>query len=101
MEVSKELLEDVKNYLDITWVDEAGDKKLSGMILRSMNYLNEITGSDLDFSVEESQRTLLFVRVKYERANALDDFRKNYLSELNQLITRERIKRYAQKKSNT
>lgn len=30
------LLEDVRNYLDITWDDPKGDEKLQGMIKRGM-----------------------------------------------------------------
>ena len=34
------LLEDVKNYLDITWDDEATDKKIGGLIASGMAYLD-------------------------------------------------------------
>lgn len=88
------LLEDIKNNLDITWDDEATDKKISGMISRGMKWLNDITGSELNYDEEDMPRELLFTRVMYDRAGALDDFRKNYLSEINDLVMRERVKRY-------
>lgn len=33
------LLPGVRNYLDITWDDPAGDRKLVGIILRGMDYI--------------------------------------------------------------
>lgn len=93
-DVDSKLLDDVKNYLDITWADDATDKKICGMISRSMNYFNKLTGSTLDYDVEDTPRELLFLRVMYDRAGALDDFKKNYLNELNGLVMRERVKRY-------
>lgn len=94
---AKELLNDVKNYLDITWDDDATDIKLRGMIARGMLYLNKLTGSDLDFTIEGSPRELLFIRIMYERSGALDEYRKNYLSELNSLVMSERMKRSVEK----
>lgn len=96
---AKDLLNDVKNYLDITWEDDATDKKICGMISRGMKYLNELTGSDIDFLKEEIPKELLYIRIMYERAGALDDFRKNYLSELNSLVMSERMKRNAEKEA--
>lgn len=87
------LLEDVKNYLDITWEDETTDKKIGGMIARSVAYFNDLTESALDYEIEGQARELLFLRVMYERSGALDDFRKNYLSEINSLVKNERIKK--------
>lgn len=98
---ANDLLNDVKNYLDITWDDDATDVKLRGMISRGMKYLNDLTGSDLDFTKEESPREMLFIRIMYERAGALDDFRKNYLSELNSLVMSERMKRSVEKEQSS
>ena len=44
------LLEAVRNYLDITWVDYAGDVKLTGIIERGMKCLNNVAGEELDYS---------------------------------------------------
>lgn len=99
-EVDPKLLDDVKNYLDITWADDATDKKICGMIFRGMKYLNDLTGCTLDYEIEDAPRELLFIRVMYERAGALDDFRKNYLNELNGLVTNERVKRYDTEQQN-
>ena len=56
MEVQKELLEDIKNYLDITWTDPESDKKLSGITARGMAYINRIAGSEQDFTEEAKPR---------------------------------------------
>lgn len=76
------LLSDVKNYLDITWEDSEGDKKLSGILLRGMAYLDRIGGDGLDYEAEGKARELLFEYVRYARNNVLSDFQDNYLHEL-------------------
>ena len=55
------LLEAVKNYLDITWDDPDGDNKLSGIIMRGMQYLNKVAGQELDYTAEDKPRELLWI----------------------------------------
>lgn len=86
------LLDDARNYLDITWNDPAGEKKLTGILMRGMAYLNEKAGVELDFSKEDSPRSLLFDYTRYVRANALDEFEGNYLHDLLSLQIREQVK---------
>ena len=74
------LLSDVKNYLDITWDDEATDKKFSGLIAGGMAYLNKKLGEAGDYLSDGLPRTLLFEYVRYARDSALDVFENNYLS---------------------
>lgn len=76
------LLAAVKNYLDITWDDPDGDKKLSGIILRGMRYLDKAAGAELDYTAEDKPRELLMDYCRYVRSNALDEFQRNYLHEL-------------------
>ena len=76
------LLEDVRNYLDITWVDEASDLKLTGIISRGVEYLNALTGATLDYTTEGKPKELLFDYCRYVRSNALNEFQINYLHEL-------------------
>lgn len=80
--VPLELLTALKNYLDVTWEDEAGDLKLSGLLARGIKYLNKVAGAELDYSVEDKPRELLFDYVRYARSNALNEFQTNYLHEL-------------------
>jgi hypothetical protein len=84
------LLEAVRNYLDITWVDVAGDEKLSGIIARGISYIDGIAGSTMDYTIEGKPRELLLDYCRYVRSNALNEFQKNYLHELLSLqITQE------------
>lgn len=88
------ILESVKNYLDITWVDDNTDNKLLGIIERGMRYLNRASGSELDYSIEDTPRALLFDYCRYARSNALEEFQNNYLHELLSLQISEEVARY-------
>lgn len=72
------LLADVKNYLNITWDDEATDAKVSGLIAAGMVYLNAKYGEDADYTADGMPRTLLMEYVRYARDSALDVFENNY-----------------------
>lgn len=72
------LLEDVKNYLNITWDDDTTDKKVSGLIAAGMVYLNAKYGEDADYTEDGMPRTLLMEYVRYARDSALDVFETNY-----------------------
>ena len=79
----KELLQDVKDYLHISWNDEKTDKNLTGMIKRGMTHLNKIAGvSFLDFMAEDSPKALLLDYVRYANSQALEVFEMNFQSEL-------------------
>ena len=72
------LLEDVKNYLNITWDDAATDAKVSGLIAAAMVYLNAKYGEDADYTADGMPRTLLMEYVRYARESALDVFENNF-----------------------
>lgn len=72
------LLSHVKNYLDITWDDEATDDKISGLIASGMVYLNLKYGGEADYTIPGMARTLLMEYVRYARDSALDVFENNY-----------------------
>lgn len=93
------LFEDVKNYLDITWKDPEGDKKLTGIIMRGMAYINRIAGAALDYTAEDQPRELLMDYCRYVRSNALDEFQTNYLSELLTLQMTQEMKQLDTQKS--
>lgn len=90
------LLEAVRNYLDITWVDVAGDEKLSGIISRGIKYIDNLAGVVMDYSIEDKPRELLFDYCRYVRSNALDEFQANYLHELLSLQISEEVKAYVE-----
>ena len=72
------LLSDVKNYLNITWDDDATDTKVSGLIASGMVYLNAKYGEEADYTADSMPRTLLMEYVRYARDSALDVFENNY-----------------------
>jgi len=76
------LLDAAKNELDISWSDEATEKKLTGILERGIAYLDRHAGAAKDYTVEGDARALLFDYARYARAGALDEFEKNYLHEL-------------------
>ena len=78
----KQLLQDIKDYLKITWKDETTDKNLLGMIKRGMTHLNSIAGVSLNFLEEDSPRGLLFDYVRYANSQALEMFDINFQSDL-------------------
>jgi len=79
---AKSLLSDVRNYLDITWEDEAGDEKLIGIIQRGSAYLQRYASRQLPFDEGTHERSLLLDYCRYARSGALDEFAKNYQTDL-------------------
>lgn len=98
MPLPEGLLDGVKNYLDITWtMDDAEEQKLSGIIERGMNDLSRIVGGKdcvLDFTKEELPRALLMDYCRYVRSNAMDEFEKNYQSEIIRLQIQYEVDNY-------
>ncbi|MGH0950520.1 hypothetical protein [Bacillus mycoides] len=73
------LLQDVKNYLRITWDYE--DQDILKMIERTKAYLQKLYGSvPLSFDDENPTKELLLNRCLYDREHSLHDFEKNYKS---------------------
>ena len=97
------LLKEAKEYLDITWDDDATDGKLRGQIRRGIAYLSDKTGVEKSASAFSSEtgddraQGLLFNYLLYDRAGAFDEFEKNYASEINSLRRRKEAENYAAK----
>lgn len=72
------LLADAKNYLNITWDDEATDAKINGLIASAAAYLDSKLGGQPDYEADGMPRTLLMEYVRYARDSALDVFESNY-----------------------
>ena len=85
-----DLLISLKNSLRITWDEE--DIHLKILITRTKKYLEELTGTILDLSIEDQPKTLLIERCRYVYNNVADEFEKNYQHELSRLILREAVK---------
>lgn len=95
------LLDEVKNYLDITWTDINTDLKVNGMIDRGKKYINKVAGKELDFDTEDKPKELLFEYCRYVRSNALEMFQQNYLHELLSLQIESEVDAYDTKNSDT
>lgn len=89
------LLEDVRNYLDITWRDDATDLKISGFIAAGAAYLNDKAGEELDYTQDGYGRTLLMEYVRYARDGAMDVFENNYRHMLLAMQNNRRVQDYA------
>jgi hypothetical protein len=75
----EQLLADARDYLQITWADEATDRRLTDMIQASAVYLDAVTASENDYISPGNMRTLLLERVRYQYNGALDAWMNNYL----------------------
>lgn len=85
-EKDRQLLIDIKDYLNITWEDERTDKNLAGMIQRGKKRLQNIAGvSSIDFTEEGLARELLFDYCRYANSHALEMFESNFIGELQSL----------------
>lgn len=93
-EKEKELLADIKNYIDITYEDEDTDKKLLGIMRRGQARLDDIAGTQYDYSEEGARRGLLFDYCRYAMCNQTEMFEVNYQSELTNLAIAEEARMY-------
>jgi hypothetical protein len=76
--VTPALISAVKDYLNITWDDEATDRKISGLTASGIAYIDLKYGSDADYNADGLPRQLLMEYVRYARDNALEAFENNY-----------------------
>lgn len=95
-EISPQLLTDVKDYLNITWEDEATDRKIRGLIASAANYLDAKSGVLNDYEQDGDARSLLLEHVRYARDGALDVFEQNYLHLLLAMQTDRQVITFAQ-----
>ncbi|PGU60347.1 phage head-tail connector protein [Bacillus cereus] len=85
-----DLLDDVKEALAITWDEE--DSNIVKLIDRSVYYINDLVGVELDLKVNLSARELVINRIRYEYNNALDQFETNFEKPLSRLILHAALK---------
>ena len=78
--VSEELLKEVKDNLYISWDDN--DDQVKSIIVRSARYLQTKVSQALAFNTDSDEYVLLLERCRYDWNNALDEFEKNYASEI-------------------
>lgn len=93
--IPADLLNDVKNHLDITWDDEATDLKVRGFIASGMVYLDGKAGGGQDYQADGIARTLLMEYCRYLRDSALDVFENNYRSMILSMRHERVVREYA------
>ncbi len=91
-----DLERDVRNYLDITWNDEATERKLRGFILSGIDRLTKLCGGGMDFGASGEAQSLLKEYCRYARDGAIDLFEINYRPLILSLQNERSITRYAQ-----
>lgn len=95
------LLEDVKNYLNITWTDDATDSKIKGIVASGIKRIDKLCGDAADYAEDGEPRELLFEYTRYARDGALDVFENNYQARILSLQNEKAVERYAQKSIQT
>lgn len=73
------MLQEVKNYLKITWSDE--DAALTSLITRGQAYLDNLVGADLDITAGLPQ-SLFLDYCRYAYNNATEYFEENFAAEI-------------------
>ncbi|MBQ0111924.1 MAG: hypothetical protein KBT03_02230 [Bacteroidales bacterium] len=103
------LLGKIKSFLNISWQDTETDVELTDFIFSSIRFLDETAGVELDYELTPQNEVkttpadslynsmsylgqdLLKNRIFYLREKALDDFSKNYQSDLVKLFNLGKI----------
>lgn len=95
--IDSQLICELKAYVGITWNDDVTDYKFQNIVASSMVYLQEKLGEDTDFNEQTTARELLFERVRYAWASALDVFENNYLSLILAMQNEKKVRDYVEK----
>lgn len=95
-EIPAQLLADVKNYLNITWNDEATDAKVCGLIASGAVYVDSKCGGVQDYSEDGFPRTILMEFCRYARDEALDVFENNYTALILAAQNERRVSAYVE-----
>ncbi len=92
-----QLMDEVKAYIGVTWSDASTDYRLRDIVASSMQYIMEKLGAEVDFAESGKPRELLFERVRYAWASALDVFENNYLSQILAMQNEKKVSDYVAK----
>lgn len=90
---TQELIDEVKEELRISWDTE--DMRISKMIERAMNYLNNLVGTELDYTLQDDVKELLLNYCRYSYNNALEYFLENFSMEITRIQLRVAADIYA------
>lgn len=84
------MLEELKDYLKITWINE--DAYLQNIISRGREYLNDLTGTEIDFEGESQANSLLLDYCRYYYNNSVEYFEDNFQKQIVRLQYKEAIR---------
>ena len=92
------MLEKLKEYLNITYDDEATDKMLTGALERGKRILDDYAGDKLNYDEEGLAKQLLFDYCRYVRSHAAEMFEQNFRHDLISLREMTEVAAYANQK---
>ena len=87
------MLDEVKDKLNVTWDDE--DSKIQKIIDNGKKRIEELTGTELDFTTAGLQKDLLLNYCRYDYNNANEFFEENFQKEINRLQLMEASELFA------
>lgn len=86
------LVDEVKRNLDITWNDNDTDKNVNEYIRNAKQYLNDTTGSVINFEEDINARELLINHCRYQKNKDIEFFEENFKKPLYRLRFKYAIK---------
>ena len=90
--VDNPLLETVLNELDITYSDEAIQRKISRIIKSGKAFLDDKFGETINYEEDAQALELLISYCRYGRSNAIEQFSHDFCGELTALALRGALK---------
>lgn len=78
----EDLIDDLKDYLCISFEDERTDRALISSLNRGQAILEDYAGEKIDFSQEGAEKQLLFDYCRYVRSQAPEMFEINFRHDL-------------------
>lgn len=95
------LIQELKNELNITWLDDETERKLQRIIRNGQAYLNEKAGAELDYANNFIANQLLMDYGRYAYNLSLELFELNFRRQLLSLAINEGVKARASTKEDT
>lgn len=91
------MLDEVKEYLNISYDDPATDKNLASALVRGKEIINGYAGKEQDYEKEGLPKQLLLDYCRYVRSHAAEMFEINYRHDLIALRDMVEVQEYAKK----
>lgn len=82
-------LDDLKNYLNITYEDQDIDAKLTGILARADKYVRSRTAAAAGDALTDTEEQLVYDACRYMFNDAFEDFEGNFMH----ILTAERAVR--------